>query len=107
MSKLWHQQERTSRIASLRWRSRMKFKNLGGIGQRVLNFLDQIRIAVLADGDVVDIGNLRADGIQAGFHRERGKSAEVLVPVQTLFGNGEFHFSIDAQSPPKHRRETC
>ncbi len=70
-------------------------QNLGGVGQRVLNFLCQIRIAVLPDGHVVDVSNLRADRIQALFDRERGETAEMFVTVQTLLSNSEFDFAIE------------
>ena len=59
-----------------------------------MNFLGEVRIAVLTYSHVVDICNLRADEIQASFNRERGKTGIVLYAVQALFGNSEYHLAI-------------
>ena len=59
-----------------------------------MNFLGEVRVAVLADGDMIDVRNLRADCIQACFDRQRGKTAEMFMAVETLLGNGKFHFAI-------------
>ena len=59
-----------------------------------MNFLGQVRIAVLADGNVVDIGNLRAHGVQTGFNRQRGKSGEMFNPVEAFFGNRKNYFAV-------------
>ena len=39
--------------------------------------------------DVLNIGDLRARRIETRFHRERRKSAIMLLPVQPLLGYGK------------------
>ena len=53
-----------------------EIQNLGRIRKRVLNFLGEIRVAVLADRDVVDVGDLCAHRIQTRFDRKRGESRQ-------------------------------
>src|SRR5580658_4673936 len=72
-----------------------KIQNLGRIGERVLNFLREVRVAVLTNGYMFNIGNLRANCIQARSDRERRESAEVFMAVQPLLSNGELHFTIE------------
>ncbi len=60
-----------------------------------MNLLRQIGVAILTDGYVLDIRNLGAHCVEACFDRQRGKSAEVFMAVQTLLGNGELHFAIE------------
>src|SRR5580698_3168942 len=69
-------------------------ENLDGIRQRVLNFFRQVRIAILAYRHVIDIGNLRANEVEAGFNRERRKTSVVLNAVQALFGNRENNLAV-------------
>jgi hypothetical protein len=71
-----------------------EIQNLGGIRKRVLNFFRKIGVAVLAHGDVVDVRNLCADGIETRFDRQRGEAGVVLAAVQTFFGNGKSYFAI-------------
>jgi len=69
----------------LRWRSRIKFQNLPWVRQRVPDFFCQIRFAVLAHRNVIDIGDFGADRIQARLDREGRKPGIVLYPVQAFF----------------------
>lgn len=69
-------------------------QNLRRIGQRVLNLLCKIGVAILTDRDVVDIGHLHTGSVQTGFDSKRRKSRVVLDPVQALFRDGEDNFSI-------------
>ena len=71
-----------------------KIQNLGRIRECVLDFLGQIGIAVLSDRDMIDIGDLRAHRIEAGFNRERRKAAVMFAPVETLFRDREHHFPV-------------
>ena len=57
-------------MASLRCRRRMKFRILAGLASAYCTFFGQVGIAVLPDRDVIDIGNLRAHGIQASLDRQ-------------------------------------
>jgi hypothetical protein len=43
---------------------------------------------------VIDIGNLRANEVQASFDRERRKTRVVLNAVQALFSNGENDLAV-------------
>ena len=42
-----------------------EIQDLGWIRERILHFPGEICIAVLADGDMIDVRNLRADCVQA------------------------------------------
>ena len=71
-----------------------KVQDLRRTSKSVLNFLGEVRVAVLADGDVVDVTNFRADCVETRLHRERWKSAEMFMTVEALLGDGEDDFSI-------------
>src|SRR5580692_12807348 len=71
-----------------------EIQNPGGIGEGVLNFFGEIRIAVLTYSHVVDICDLGADEVEASFNRKRGKTGIVLYAVQALFGDSENHLAI-------------
>src|SRR5439155_335150 len=69
-----------------------EIQNLGGIRKRVLDLSGEVGIAVLTDGDVINIRHLCARGVEAGFNGERRKAGIVLDPIQALFGNGKNYF---------------
>jgi hypothetical protein len=69
-------------------------QNLGGIGQRVLNFPGKVGIAVLPHSHMIDVRDLRTGGIQTCFHRERWESSVVLDTVESLFRNREKDLAI-------------
>src|SRR5580700_1899281 len=69
-------------------------QNPGGIGEGVLNFLSEVRVAVLTYSHVVDVCDLGTDKVQASLNRKRGKTRIVLDAVQALFGNGEYDLAI-------------
>jgi hypothetical protein len=69
-------------------------QNPGWIGESVLDFLCEIRLAILTDRDVVDVRNLCADRVETRLDRERGETAEVLATIEALLGDGEGHFTI-------------
>ena len=50
-------------------------QDLRRIGERVLDFFRQVGVAVLADRDMIDISNLRADRIQTALTASAGKPA--------------------------------
>ena len=70
-------------------------KDLGRVGECVLYFLRQVRVAVLAHGYMFDVRNLRADCIQTCFDCKRGEPAEVLMTVQAFLGNGKLDFAVE------------
>src|SRR5439155_2203047 len=69
-------------------------RDVRGIGEPVLNFLRQVRVAILSNSDVSQVRNPCASCIEAGFHCQRRETAEVLVAVETLLGNSEDDFTI-------------
>src|SRR5438876_10249450 len=71
-----------------------EIQNLGGIRKRVLNFPGEVGIAILTDCDMINICDLCAGGVEAGFNGERRKAGIVLDPIQALFGNGKNYFAI-------------
>ena len=60
-----------------------------------MDFLRQIRVAVLTDRHVLNIRDLRSHCIQACLHGERRKSSEMFTAVQPFLGDSELHFTID------------
>jgi hypothetical protein len=72
VEKVFANNKRISRMASLRWRRRMKLKIFAGL-------------AILAYSNVVDVRYFCADRIEASLHRERGKTRVVLNAVEALF----------------------
>ncbi len=60
-----------------------------------MDFFGEIRVAVLAYGDMVDIGNLRAHCVKTGFDCESGKTGKMFMAVEPFFGDGEGEVSID------------
>src|SRR5260370_21457846 len=74
-------------------------QDLGRVGERVLNLLCEIRVAVLADGHMLDIGNLRPDRIQTGLDRESGKSAEVFMAGWAVRRHSGLQLSLDPTPP--------
>ena len=71
-----------------------EIQNLRWVGESVLDFLREIRVAILADSDVVNIRNLCAYGVETRLDSKRGETAEVLVAIEALFGDGEDHFTV-------------
>src|SRR5208283_3030293 len=69
-------------------------QNFGGIGERVLYFLGEIGIAILADCYVLDVGELRAYGVQTGLHSQGRETAVVLVAIEAFLGYGKKNLSI-------------
>src|SRR5690242_6500026 len=61
-----------------------EIQNLGRVRKRILNFLREIRIAILTNGHVLDIRDLCAHRIQAGFDCQSRESAEMLMTVEPL-----------------------
>jgi hypothetical protein len=56
-------------------------QNLGRIRQRILNLLGEICVAVLAYGDVLNIGDLCAYDIETRLSGQSRKSSVMLKPV--------------------------
>ena len=71
-----------------------KIQNFRRIRQRILHFLGKIGVAVLANGYVLNVGELGAHSVETRLHRQRGKTAEVLVPVQSLLGDRKKNLSV-------------
>ena len=71
-----------------------EIQNLGRIRERILNLPGQVRVAVLTNCYVIDIGNLCANEVEASFDRKRGKTRVVLNAVQALFSNGENDLAV-------------
>src|SRR5581483_5991758 len=69
-------------------------ENLGRFGKRVLHFLGEVGVAVLADGDMVNVGKARARGVEASADGEAGKSAVVLDTVEALLGDREQDLAV-------------
>jgi hypothetical protein len=69
-------------------------QDLRRVRECVLNLLGEIGVAVLADGYMLDVGNLCADGVKARFNGKCGKAAKMFVTVQTLLGDSEFHLAV-------------
>ena len=60
----------------------------------IADLLRQVRVAILAYGNVADVGNLCTHCIQTRFDRKRGETAEVLTAIQALLGDGKDHFTV-------------
>jgi hypothetical protein len=43
---------------------------------------------------VVNVRNFGAYGLETGFDRQRGETAEVLAAIEAFFGDGEDHFAV-------------
>jgi hypothetical protein len=69
-------------------------QNLGWVGESILNFFGEISVAILADGNVVNVGNLRAYGIETRLDSKRGETAEVLAAIEALLGDREDYLTV-------------
>src|SRR5579862_1819857 len=63
-----------------------KVQNFGWIGDRILNFLHQICVAVLTNGNMLNIGNLYTNRIETRSYGQHRKTTKVLVAIQPLLG---------------------
>ena len=62
-----------------------KIQDLRRIRQRILDFPDEVGVAILPNGNVLNVGDPRARRIQTRFHRQRGKSAVMFMPIQDVY----------------------
>src|SRR5437868_7857200 len=72
-----------------------KVQNLRRITDRILNFPDQIGVAVLTDRHMLDVRDLRPNCIQTGFYGQSRKSPKVFASVEPLFRNGKLKFTVE------------
>ena len=60
-----------------------------------MNFLHQICVAVLTNGNMLNVGNLCTNRIETRFYGQCRKATKVLVAIQPLLGNRELHFAVE------------